>query len=449
MKTNRTQPMALLCLALRSLLFSILFVSVPTLALASGGDDDDDDDDDRPQELVFRNAVLESGTAGADGAIYRFAQVSSNLDALIKITKRSDSLVGLVSIDLQGMGWEKAFQPQVTYNNNTTPAGISNWWMEFEISFVRRGTSTPAELSAIDLTGLDIDGNNHLISESVTFFGSESYTVESSSLLQINNIFDPLTGRQGTTFSGPVLNFTSIDTSGTAVMTTHAYKSVQTISVRAGAHSIGASGASDRLYSFWFRSFRYSSAVLPIELSDFTASFQKNKVELKWFLPAKENASHFTIERSANGRNFEEIGMILTDDASKSGGKGYAFNENVSEKINGVLYYRLKIVDLFGQHTYSPTRIIKTGNTENVTVAAYPNPVLNELRVTVPSAWQNKSVRFELYNNSGQMVKQMATARSSQTESINMRDMQNGFYVMKVISGNDVAVQRIVKSNHN
>ena len=55
-------------------------------------------------QLIFRNAVLQSGTAGADGAVYRFYRVDKNIDVLVKITGRSDKKVQLMNIDMTGNG---------------------------------------------------------------------------------------------------------------------------------------------------------------------------------------------------------------------------------------------------------------------------------------------------------------------------------------------------------
>src|SRR5689334_23274441 len=84
------------------------------------------------QELIFKNPTLASaaGTDGQDNAIYRFKNVTTNVDALVTINGRSSSQVKLVSIDLPGQGWDKAFQPQVTYGDGKTPNGITEWWME-------------------------------------------------------------------------------------------------------------------------------------------------------------------------------------------------------------------------------------------------------------------------------------------------------------------------------
>src|SRR5882724_1896588 len=127
------------------------------------------------QGLIFKNPVLLSGTDGQDGAVYRFPNVTSNVDALLKINGRSSSSVKLISIDLTSDGWDKAFQPQVTCSdNNTTPAGIYDWWMEFQISFVKSNTTTAVSVSDFAVTALDIDGNGDKINEWVNMYNLHS-----------------------------------------------------------------------------------------------------------------------------------------------------------------------------------------------------------------------------------------------------------------------------------
>src|SRR5215475_2029111 len=137
--------------------YTLLLCSSYTLAMAgpggssAGGPSNSND-------LQFRNAKLESGIAGKDGAVYRFSQVNNDVDALVKITGRSSSQVKLVSIDITNTGWDNAFQPQVTYGNGRTN-GATDYWMEFEISFVEKGKTSPVTVSSFNVTGLDIDGN--------------------------------------------------------------------------------------------------------------------------------------------------------------------------------------------------------------------------------------------------------------------------------------------------
>ena len=63
------------------------------------------------QDFTFKSPSLDSGSAGKDGAVYRFANVASNVDALVTINARSSVLVSLDSIDVTSTGYDKAFQP--------------------------------------------------------------------------------------------------------------------------------------------------------------------------------------------------------------------------------------------------------------------------------------------------------------------------------------------------
>src|SRR5688500_8745845 len=78
-------------------------------------------------EFVFRNPVLESGTALKDGAKYRFPNAAQNIDAVVEIKKRSASNVVINNIDLTSFGWDKAFQPELGIPGTVAP--YSNWWV--------------------------------------------------------------------------------------------------------------------------------------------------------------------------------------------------------------------------------------------------------------------------------------------------------------------------------
>jgi hypothetical protein len=403
------------------------------------------------QELVFINPVLESGADGADGAVYRFSKVNSKIDALVKINARSSSLVRLVNIDLPATGHAKAFQPQVTYNNHNTPDGISDWWMEFSISFVLTGTNNAAVVDSFRTTALDIDGNNDKINEWVAFYNNKTYMFENNTQLISSNIWDiinlvnTVVGRK---YVGPIQNFRDVDTSATSVMVTNSYENTNNFRIRTGGHSTGASGAADRMYSFWFRSFSYRAPVeftLPLVLLNFDATLNNKKVALNWVTGKEKELSHFVIERSTNGVNYSEVGMVFATGNSDVK-VNYSFADAINSQASGVLYYRLKMVDTDGKIQRSQVRLIRLGEQkENMSIATYPNPVTSELRITIPSSWQNKTISFDLFNANGQLVKHVVNTRASQTEMINVSDLNAGVYVVKASNGNEAAVQRIVK----
>lgn len=404
------------------------------------------------QGLEFKNPALLNGTAGQNGAVYRFPQVTGNVDALVTINGRSNSMVRLLNIDLAGMGHDKAFQPQVTYNNNTTPGGVSDWWMEFQISFVKSNTNIPANVSSFDLTAIDIDGNGDRLNEWVSFYDLKSSVLETNTLLQASNLLEYILGLLtpvGRKFEGPTTNFTDVDTSATNVMATMRYENKSQFRMRVGGHSVGSNGAADRMYSFWFKSFAYQAPVastLPVKLSAFTVKKNGNKAILNWTTAMEKNVSHFAIERSVDGSEYTDIGVLFTDGNSDVQ-RDYQFTDELKHVNKQMIYYRLRMVDLDGRYEHSPVRVIRLDDQKDVpTVMAYPNPVIDNLRITFPNSWQDSRVSIDFVNTSGVVLKRIVNNRAGQTETVDLRDLAAGLYMVRVSNGEETATQRIIKS---
>lgn len=401
------------------------------------------------RQLQFSNSSLETGVAGANGAIYRFPQVGTGIDALVKITGRSDNKVKLMSIDLTNTGWQKAFQPQVSYNNGNVN-GAQDWWMEFEISFVTKDGVTPATVSNFDVTALDIDGNAGRLREYVTFYKQKSFMLENNSLLGVVNILESLLGllTPGKKFTGPTTNYANIDTSATGLMVTNNYENANSFRIRTGGNTTGGNNSTERMYSMYFKSFQYQAPrefTLPLVLNNFDATLGNQKVVLNWTTGMEKELSHFVVERSIDGTTYSEAGMVFA--GGTSGVKrNYSFTDQLVSSPKGIVYYRLRMVDVDHKYQHSAIRIIRTNETfASVKMQAYPNPAVDELRITVPAAWQNKSVNYQVFNTNGQMVKQVVNNAASQTETINVRELGAGLYVVKATNGTESATQRIIK----
>lgn len=116
----------------------------------------------------------------------------------------------------------------------------------------------------------------------------------------------------------------------------------------------------DRMYSFWFKSFSCQVPVqstLPVTLSSFTAKKINSAVVLNWSTEVERNTSHFVIERSTNGPDFTDAGIIFTDGNADTH-REYRFTDDFKSTTSTILYYRLKIVDLNGTYKQSAVRII-------------------------------------------------------------------------------------------
>ena len=409
------------------------------------------------QELVFKSPALETAlnTAGKDGAVYRFKDVTTNVDAKVKIVGRSSSLVTLTTIDIPGLitGYDNAFQPQVNFNNGSTPNGNSEWYMEFEVTLVKKSTDQGIILSKADLTALDIDGNDATLREVVTLYNMKSYTLESNTQLTgkaVSHNLSGLTGSQpGREFESPKKQYSNIIFTETRVMVSSKYENVTKFRFRVGGKSTDRRNDSDRMYCLWFKSFTYQAPVegaLPVKLSSFNANKKNDtKVSLTWTTAQEENVNHFVIERSFDGVNYTDAGIVFATGNSTIT-RQYSFTDDLKNNNAGVVYYRLRMIDNDGRYDHSLVRLIKNGQKSQATIQAFPNPVVNELRVSLPATWQEKMVYVDIYSNNGQLMKRTTFNKAGQTESVNMSDLNTGLYIVKVTNGTETATQRIAKA---
>ncbi len=122
------------------------------------------------------------------------------------------------------------------------------------------------------------------------------------------------------------------------------------------------------------RVLRYDiSSLVPVELSSFSASVTLNNVELNWTTATETNNFGFSIERRSEDSEFEEIGFVKGNGTSTLI-NSYSFID--SKPLSGVVYYRLKQIDLDGSINYSNEVLAdNTGLIEGFRLLGnYPNP---------------------------------------------------------------------------
>lgn len=112
---------------------------------------------------------------------------------------------------------------------------------------------------------------------------------------------------------------------------------------------------------------------LPVELLSFDAAVNEGKVDLKWGTSTEINNDYFTIERSADAKNWEEI--ITTNGAGNSNQINEYFEVDY-EPLTGISYYRLKQTDFNGQYEYFNIVPVRFEHNETIgNMSLFPNPV--------------------------------------------------------------------------
>ena len=191
----------------------------------------------------------------------------------------------------------------------------------------------------------------------------------------------------------------------------------------------------------------FADISLPVELVSFSAVLNTDAIDLKWTTASEKNVSHFSIEKSLDGQNYSEAGIVFAYGNSSETLKYSFTDKNINTVKAGTIYYRLRSVDIDGSYEYSVIRMITIGNQnrQSLSIQTYPNPVINDLRITIPSGWQGKKVVYELINSNGQTATKTIAGTAGQTESISVNSLAPGLYIVRAICGGAVAQQKIIK----
>ena len=186
---------------------------------------------------------------------------------------------------------------------------------------------------------------------------------------------------------------------------------------------------------------------LPVTLVSFTAALNSsNEVDIKWTTSWEKNVSHFAIERSTDGENYSQIGLVFAA-GNSSDLMNYSFTDKKLDANNKTFYYRLRSVDLDASFELSAIRTVTVGsqNRAGVAISTYPNPVNSQLKITLPSNWHRKQVTFQVISQSGQVVKRSISGSANQMETVDVTSIAPGIYILSAICNGETAIQKIIK----
>jgi len=171
-----------------------------------------------------------------------------------------------------------------------------------------------------------------------------------------------------------------------------------------------------------------STGPLPIDLKSFSASKSGKQIALDWVTAKEENFSHFEIERSIDQNNWNQIGLVQGMGESMSD-VNYDFTDRNAPF--GMIYYRLKAVDI--DATFEYFQVIKIENGFEGKLAVSPNPVKDaaSLKIQVPREFREDLAYVGLFDLSGVMVQEFRNFNTDGSLQINQK-LKSGMYILKV-----------------
>ena len=191
--------------------------------------------------------------------------------------------------------------------------------------------------------------------------------------------------------------------------------------------------------------------VLPLKFLSFTATGDEAKVALKWNTTNEVNTSHFEVERSFDGSNFKNIGIVLDGFQINATDKSYKFNDNAEElKGKRIVYYRLKQIDNDGKFTYSNVAAVRFDAQQGIVVVkVFPNPFVESLQMQFTAANAGKA-QILIINLAGQTVatRQALVGKGSNAISVyELSGLKTGIYVAQLaVDGKVIASEKINKN---
>lgn len=167
------------------------------------------------------------------------------------------------------------------------------------------------------------------------------------------------------------------------------------------------------------------STFLPINITQFDAIKNENKVNIYWSVENPSDVKQFNLEYSNNGYEFNHIGQFYSDNITTE----YNFDDDLRD---GESYYRLMIEEIDGNITYS--NVISVSYKIEDDLIIYPNPTKDILNI-------NKNVsEIEIYDELGMIINQYSVVNNQ----ILVNDLPKGLYLIKLLVDNGVVYRKIL-----
>jgi type IX secretion system substrate protein len=177
-----------------------------------------------------------------------------------------------------------------------------------------------------------------------------------------------------------------------------------------------------------------TSNPLPIILDYFTATKAVGYNKIAWKAECTSSSSVFEVERSYDGSNFASIDVVNVVAASDC---SVPSNYNDYSSTGSKSYYRLKMVDVDGNITYSNVELILNSSNALELISVQPNPVMGDAVLKI-SASATQNIELSIMSIDGKEVqhKILQVQQGSTTINLQTSMLAKGMYIVRGMFGN-------------
>ncbi|MBK7966200.1 MAG: T9SS type A sorting domain-containing protein [Bacteroidetes bacterium] len=392
--------------------FVLFYLTIPKTSIAGSSH--------QYPSMSFHDPVVISGIDGQVNAVYKFSDVSTGIDAHIKIISFYNG-ASVSTMDNFAGGYYDAWQPFINSPGNKTS------WINWRITFKKAGTNTDTILTRLAATAIDVDGDGSTLKEIVGAHRVSTYSAMAGAQVVVTFRNDSCIATSSTN------NVANIDTNRTQAMFMKIFNNVSTINYRTGA-VYGSSGSQIRQNSIYFKYFDMMPSPLPVELISFKATKISNQqVQVSWSTASEKNNDFFTIERSLDGNSFIEVQRVKGAGNSSST-RNYSIIDQ--EPTAGVNYYRLIQTDFDGTTEIFKPIVVDIGKiTPGISKAkVISNPFIRNFSVVFNSEETTQAQVILLSLNGHVVYKESIDLKAGKNEYhfTNGDELKSGAYILKI-----------------
>lgn len=172
-----------------------------------------------------------------------------------------------------------------------------------------------------------------------------------------------------------------------------------------------------------------TEASLPVELSRFDSRLIRKQAHLSWATESETDNDYFAVERSADGRQYTEIGRVSGAGTTREP-QTYGFVDAHPQK--GLNYYRLRQVDLDSRQNFSPVRVVSLD--EWLDVRLFPSPAAAWLELNWSEPVESV-ITWQILDPAGRQIESGLLPEAGTRSTLALQHLAPGSYLLRLSDG--------------
>ncbi|WP_324671697.1 T9SS type A sorting domain-containing protein [Hymenobacter sp. GOD-10R] len=175
-------------------------------------------------------------------------------------------------------------------------------------------------------------------------------------------------------------------------------------------------------------------------LTDFKVTARYQAVTLDWYTQTERNSRSFVVERSLDGKNFQEL---VQQSGAGTSPDPHTYQAQDPEAPIGIVYYRLRQDLTNEKQVYSPIKAVTIEQVPSPSFTVYPNPNAGKFYLELQQ-YVSKVATLELFDMSGRrQFQQELLANNGEAYHV-APQVATGMYILQVKTSTGTLTQKVV-----